>query len=118
MRKSLTEKEAEDRKRYIRIFYNVLGMSINDIAKHYELAPSVVEGMVIYVPRWSTHKHLKDKMPEIFDKWVNGKSHRTLAREYNTTKHGIQESLSGYGNEFEPERYRQALKQSRGQKKE
>jgi len=93
----------QDRDRYIGIFYNDFKIPIRDIARHYNLAVEVVEGMVTYAPKRNAERKLLDKMPEIFQNWVNGKSHKKLAKEYGVDHRLIGRCLRGYGEKLHPE---------------
>lgn len=110
-----TMESPEQRDRYIRIFYDVLNVPIKDIAKHYELSASVVADMVSYVPKTKAEKRMLDKMPEMFQKWVNGKSFKVLEGEYGFEKRTIGRCVKEYGTKLHPELYEATMRKRKGQ---
>ena len=108
----------KDRDRHIGIFYNDFKIPIKDIARHYNLAVEVVEGMVTYAPKRNAERKLLDKMPEIFQKWVNGKSHKRLGREYGVDHRLMGRCLKGYGEKLHPKLFEETMIKHKSQTKD
>lgn len=99
----------DDRLRFMLIFHNVLGVSVEDIAKHYDLSSQVVEEMLNEVMRASkkplTHRGIMRNMGDLYQRWSRGEQIKTLAQEYNCSRHALRRALYKEAESISPGLY-------------
>jgi Mor family transcriptional regulator len=95
----------DDRLRFMLIFHNVLGVSVQDIAKHYDLSTQVVEEMLRTTKKPLTHRGILQNMGDLYQRWSRGEQIKTLADEYNCSRHALRRALYKEAESISPGLY-------------
>lgn len=100
----------EDEQRYIRIFHGDFKISEEDLAKHYQVHPSVIRTVVYGAEPQVRPYGDKDTIEPLFHEWVKGEPINQIARRVKMRRDTLRRWFVWYGFEFAPEQYQQRKK--------
>ena len=110
----MTPQEQAYRARYIKTFHDDFGISIDDLAKHYDMNRQVVADLVKDEPEPAFESKLDRVMPDLFFRWLSGESILSLSRAYECHRGTLYRALQHYGLRMEPEAYERECRTRRG----